>query len=90
MFKILVKVLGKLSRINIEAQSLPNSMVSRALYMHSQLAQAIENALISSFKQDMAHILKQSVDSRHEEPIFGSVDESTDPNNRVGGCIHGL
>ena len=47
MFKILVKLLGKLSRIHIEAQSLPNSMVSRALYMHSQLAQANENALVS-------------------------------------------
>ena len=45
MFKNLVKILGKLSRIHIEAQSLPNLMVSRALYMHSQLAQAIENAL---------------------------------------------
>ena len=48
MFKNLVKLLGKLSRIHIEAQSIPNSMVSRALYMHSQLAQANENALVSN------------------------------------------
>ena len=39
MFKKLVKLLGNLSRIHIEAQSLPNLMVSRVLYMHSQLGQ---------------------------------------------------
>jgi len=48
VFKNLVKLLGKLSRIHIEAQSITISMVSRALYMHSQLAQANENALVSN------------------------------------------
>ena len=32
----------------------------------------------------------QSVDSRHEEPIFGSYEASTDPKTRVGGGLIGL
>ena len=30
------------------------------------------------------------MDSRHEEPIFGSYEASTDPKTRVGGGLIGL
>ena len=54
-----MKLLVKFSRINIEGQPLPNSMVSRTLYMHSQLCKlyAMENAL--GFKAQKVKKLKK-------------------------------